>query len=376
LSETKPVTEAGGRGTRSIPKIVLTDAEAGAAVFAGSDSRSYNYFEPKGRRASRYEDVTVDVQPDPERWLSQSWLYGWPNGDLGYDPRWTRIRTSDWHRFRDPNEEWERTIYINNSNSIRQVQHNIEFAKSENVFEDRNKSWIPIISKHLSAWAHADYGLGMYVFMPAQRAGMTNMHNNAISVNSMHKLRTAQDIMLYNMELTDLFPSEFDGEVHQEIWLNDPAWQGVRENVERLMNATDWVQLCFASNIVFEPLVGELLRRQFITRFAPPHNDFLTPALMSVSQREFADRDLRYTLEMMKDFLGDETHGQANRQVMQEWLAEWVPYSVRAARGLEPIWSEPEVQPISFEDSFGRVRSRFEGIVSDLQLQLPQEVNL
>ena len=376
MSETKPVTEAGGRGTRSIPKIVLTDAEAGAAVFAGSDSRSYNYFEPKGRRASRYEDVTVDVQPDPERWLSQSWLYGWPNGDLGYDPRWTRIRTSDWHRFRDPNEEWERTIYINNSNSIRQVQHNIEFAKSENVFEDWNKSWIPIISKHLSAWAHADYGLGMYVFMPAQRAGMTNMHNNAISVNSMHKLRTAQDIMLYNMELTDLFPSEFDGEVHQEIWLNDPAWQGVRENVERLMNATDWVQLCFASNIVFEPLVGELLRRQFITRFAPPHNDFLTPALMSVSQREFADRDLRYTLEMMKDFLGDEMHGEANRQVMQEWLAEWVPYSVRAARGLEPIWSEPEVQPISFEDSFGRVRSRFEGIVSDLQLQLPQEVNL
>ena len=355
---------------------MLTDAEAGAAVFAGSDSRSYNYFEPKGRRASRYEDVTVDVQPDPERWLSQSWLYGWPNGDLGYDPRWTRIRTSDWHRFRDPNEEWERTIYINNSNSIRQVQHNIEFAKSENVFEDWNKSWIPIISKHLSAWAHADYGLGMYVFMPAQRAGMTNMHNNAISVNSMHKLRTAQDIMLYNMELTDLFPSEFDGEVHQEIWLNDPAWQGVRENVERLMNATDWVQLCFASNIVFEPLVGELLRRQFITRFAPPHNDFLTPALMSVSQREFADRDLRYTLEMMKDFLGDEMHGEANRQVMQEWLAEWVPYSVRAARGLEPIWSEPEVQPISFEDSFGRVRSRFEGIVSDLQLQLPQEVNL
>jgi propane monooxygenase small subunit len=376
LSETKPVTEAGGRGTRSIPKIVLTDAEAGAAVFAGSDSRSYNYFEPKGRRASRYEDVTVDVQPDPERWLSQSWLYGWPNGDLGYDPRWTRIRTSDWHRFRDPNEEWERTIYINNSNSIRQVQHNIEFAKSENVFEDWNKSWIPIISKHLSAWAHADYGLGMYVFMPAQRAGMTNMHNNAISVNSMHKLRTAQDIMLYNMELTDLFPSEFGGEVHQEIWLNDPAWQGVRENVERLMNATDWVQLCFASNIVFEPLVGELLRRQFITRFAPLHNDFLTPAVMSVSQREFADRDLVYTLEMMKDFLGDETHGEANRQVMQEWLAEWVPYSVRAAKGLEPIWSEPEVQPISFEDSFGRVRSRFEGIVSDLQLQLPREVNL
>jgi propane monooxygenase small subunit len=205
---------------------------------------------------------------------------------------------------------------------------------------------------------------------------MTNMHNNAIAVNCAHKLRTATDIMLYNMELTDLFPGEFDGDVHKDVWLNDPAWQGVRENVERLMNATDWVQLCFASNIVFEPLVGELLRRQFITRFAPPHNDFVTPSVIGVSQREFADRDLGYTLEMMKDFLGDETHGEANKRVMQEWLTEWAPYSVQAARGLEPIWSEPEVQPVSFEDSFGRVRSRFEGILSDLQLELPQEVNV
>ncbi len=376
MSELRPVTEAGGRGERSIPKIILTDAEAGAAKFAGSDSRSYNYFEPKGRRATKYEDVTVDVQPDPKRWLSQSWLYGWPNGDLGYDPRWTRMQTTNWHRFRDPNEEWERTIYINNANSVRQIQNSIENAKSENVFQDWNKSWLPILAKHLSAWAHADHGLGMYVFMPAQRAGMTNMHNNAISVNCMHKLRTAQDIMLYNLELTELFPGEFDGEVHQEVWLNDPAWQGVRENVERLMNATDWVQLCFASNIVFEPLVGELFRSGFIMRFAPAHNDFLTPSVIGVSEREFNDRDLTYTVEMMKDFLGDETHGEANKEVMEEWLAEWVPYSIAAARGLEPIWSEPEIQPVSFEQSFERARNRFEAILSDLGLRVPEEVTL
>jgi hypothetical protein len=34
------------------------------------------------------------------------------------------------------------------------------------------------------------------------------------------------------------------------------------------------------------------------------------------------------------------------------------------------------VQPVSFEDSFGRVRSRFEGILSELELELPQEVNV
>lgn len=374
MSELRPITEAGGRGQRSIPKIVLTDAEAGAAVFAGSDSRSYNYFEPQKRRASKYEDVTLDVQPDPERYLTQSWILGWANGDLGYDPKWTRAKSSNWHRYRDPNEEWERTIYINNSNSIRQITQTIEDAKSENVFENWDKSWLPILAKHFSTWSHADHGLGMYVFMPAQRAAMSNMHNNAIAVNCMHKLRTAQDILLYNMELTDIFPDEFDGEIHQEVWMSDPSWQGARENVERIMNATDWAETTFASNVIFEPLVGELFRSQFIMRHAPAYGDFLTPSIIGVSEREFNERDLRYTVAMMKDFLDDETHGQENRELMQEWLSHWTPYSVAAAKGLEPIWSELKTAPVSFEDSFGRVKSRFEAILSDLGLSVPEEV--
>jgi propane monooxygenase small subunit len=377
LSELRPVTEAGGRGQRSIPKIVLTDAEAGAAEFAGSDSRSYNYFEPKGRKATKYEDVTVDVQPDPEKYLTQSWILGWANGDLGWDASWTSIKSSDWHTFRDPNEEWERTIYINNSNSVRQIQQNIENAKSEGVFEDWDKDWLPILAKHMSAFAHADHGLGMYVFMPAQRAGMTNMHNNAIAVNCMHKLRTSQDILLYNMELEEIFgEDDFDGDAHKDVWLEDPSWQGVRENVERIMNATDWVETTFAANIVFEPLVSELFRSRFLMRFAPVHGDFLTPSIIGVSEREFNDRDLSYTVAMMKDFLEDPETGEANKELMEGWLAEWVPYSVAAAKGLEPIWSEPEQQVESFDDSYSRVKTRFEGILSDLGLRLPEGVTL
>jgi propane monooxygenase small subunit len=353
----------------------LTDAEAGAAVFAGSDSRSYNYFTPQKRRASRYEDVTVDVQPDPEKYLTQGWILGWANGDIGYDPNWTKVKSSDWHRFRDPNEEWERTYYINNSNSVRQVTQNIENAKSEDVFQNWKPSWLEPLARHVTTWAHADHGLGMYVFMPAQRAAMSNMHNNAISVNCMHKLRTAQDILLYNMELDEQFPDTFDGTAHKDAWMEDPTWQGVRENVERIMNAKDWAETTFAANIVFEPLVGELFRSQFVMRFAPVHGDYLSPSVIGVGEREFNDRDLAYTRDMMRDMLEDEVHGEENRQLMQEWLARWVPYSMAAARGLDPIWSEPEVQPVSFDESFRKVKSRFEDILSDLGLKVPEEVN-
>ncbi len=116
---------------------------------------------------------------------------------------------------------------------MRQVQQSIENAKSENISEDWNKSWLPILAKHVSAWSHViDQGLGMYVFMAAQRATLSNMHN-AIAANCMHKLRTAQDDILYSLELTEIFKGEFDGKVHQQVWIEDPAWQGVRENVER-----------------------------------------------------------------------------------------------------------------------------------------------
>jgi propane monooxygenase small subunit len=368
------ITKGAGRGSRSIPPIVLTDAEAGAAEFAGTDSRSYNYFEPKGRRATKYEDVTVDVQPDPDKYLTQGWILGWANGDIGYDANWTKIKSSDWHRFRDPNEEWERTIYINGSNSVRQVRQSIENAKSENVFEDWKKSWLTILAKHMSAFAHADHGLGMYVFMPAQRMAMSNMHNNAIAVNCMHKLRTSQDILLYNMELEEIFGDEFNGTIHQEVWMNDPAWQAVRENVERLINAKDWAETTFASNIVFEPLVSELFRSQFMMRFAPAHGDSLSSTIIGVSEREFNERDLKYTMDMMKDMLEDPEHGDANRKTMEEWLGEWVPYSMAAAKGLEPIWSEPEIQPNSFDRSFERAKARFEAILSELGLKVPEGV--
>ena len=50
----------------AFPKPEFTDAEAGAREFPSSTSRSYNYFTPAKRRATVYEDVTVDVQPDPD----------------------------------------------------------------------------------------------------------------------------------------------------------------------------------------------------------------------------------------------------------------------------------------------------------------------
>src|ERR687887_962576 len=129
---------------RSVPKPVFTDAEAGAQEFPSWQSRSFNYFTPRKRRATLYEDVTVDVQPDPARHLTQGWVYEFANGIGGYPEEWTALKSSNWHEFLDPNEEWEQTIYRNNAAIVRQAQQNIANAKAAGSFALINRGWTQI----------------------------------------------------------------------------------------------------------------------------------------------------------------------------------------------------------------------------------------
>jgi len=340
---------------RSVPKPEFTDAEAGALEFPSSTSRSFNYFTPRKRRATVYEDVTVDVQPDPDRHLTQGWVYAFADGTAGYPQEWTALKSSNWHEFLDPNEEWEQTIYRNNAAVVRQIQQNIEHGRTAHVF----------------AWAHAEHGIGMHVYTPAQRDAPTNMINNAMAVGAAHKLRFAQDLILYNLELSEEIEG-FDGQAHLATWKDDPNWQAVRENVERLTGVRDWSEAFFASALVFEPLVGELFRSGFVMQTAALQGDFVTPTLVGSGESDVA-RDQRGARALFGMLADDKEHGEANKAVMQQWLAAWTPVSVAAARKLQPVWSQPAEKAMRFEESYERSSQRFKELLSDIGLETPKE---
>ena len=349
---------------RSVPKPVFTDAEAGAKEFPSWQSRSYNYFEPRKRRATVYEDVTVDVQPDPARHLSQGWVYAFANGDSGYPQEWTALKSSNWHLFLDPNEEWEKTIYVNNANVVRQISQNIEHGRTAHVFQAMHPAWVKVLERHVFAWAHAEHGLGMHVYTPAQRDAPTNMINNAMAVGALHKLRFAQDLILYNLALSEEIDG-FDGSIHKQTWQEDPIWQPTRELVEGLTGIRDWAEALFATTVVFEPLIGELFRSGFVMQAAAPQGDFVTPTIMGAGESDAAreQRGARALFLMLTD---DEAHSAENKATMQAWLrrvdaagrrgrapaaADLVPAAreARALRGLlralPPALREPARRP-------------------------------
>jgi propane 2-monooxygenase small subunit len=357
---------------RSVPKPTFTDAEAGAKEFPSWQSRSFNYFTPRKRRATVYEDVTVDVQPDPARHLSQGWVYEFANGIGGYPEEWTALKSSNWHEFLDPNEEWEQTIYRNNANVVRQISQNIEHGRTAHVFSAMNPQWVKVLERHVFAWAHAEHGLGLHVYTPAQRDAPTNMINNAIAVGALHKLRFAQDLILYNLALSEEVEG-FDGGAHKQAWQSDPIWQPTRELVERLTGIRDWGEQIFATMAVFEPLVGELFRSGFVMQAAAPQGDFVTPTIMGAGESDAA-REQKVARVLFRMLADDEAHGAENKATMEGWLDTYAPAAVAAGRNLQPIWSQPSEKLVRFQDSADRSRERFETLLGDIGINAPKGV--
>ena len=344
-----------------------------AGDFPSSSSRSFTYFQPQRLKATVYEDVTVDVQPDPSRYLTQDWAYGFADGPGGYPSESTAARCSDWHRFRDPNQEWEQSIFKNNARLVGMVAMQIENARDHDAFERWSATWWRVVERHLGAWMHVPQGIGMHVFLPAQRDAPTNMINNAIAVNAIHKLRIAQDLALFNLEASEALPG-FDGRAHLDAWNHDAIWQPVRESAERLTAIRDWCEAVVAVNLAFEPLVGELFRIGCVMAIAPTLGDFVSPSIMAVAQRDF-ERDLAYTKTLIGGLTHDELHGEANRELFERWLSLPISMSMRAARTLEPIWSECERSPADFQDALARVRTRLRLVLEELAIRVPEELD-
>jgi propane 2-monooxygenase small subunit len=395
------MTSTEERSERSVPKPVFTDAEAGAREFpdSGPSARHYNYFKPAKRKQTHYEDVTVEVQPDPRHYLTQGWIYGFADGTGGYPLNWTKLKAwgSDepepqrgpgsggkpvenwpahgWHEFRDPNEEWEMTIYRNNANVVRQINQNVENARHSKAFDNWTPNWVRFVERNVGAWMHIEHILGLYVFAANERSAPTNMHNTALAVNSAHKIRFAQDLALYNLTLSEEIEG-FDGSAHVDAWNNDPAWQGARKLCEALTAVEDdWGEAIFATNIVFEPLIGELFRSGLVMQAAAGNGDYVTPTVVGAGEVDYAQRDLRWSQRCFGPLVQDREFADHNKQLMNGWLSHWVPQALEAARTMQPLWSQPDAKPPRFEDSLDRAKNRFAGILNDLGLETPKELS-
>ena len=359
---------------RSVPKPMFTDAEAGAKEFPSWQSRSYNYFEPRKRRATVYEDVTIDVQPDPERHLTpglglrvRQRRLRLPAGMVGAEvdqlarlPRSQRGVGAD-----DLSQQRERRPPDLAEHRARAHRARVP-GHEPGVGEDPR-------APRVRVGARSSTGIGMHVYTPAQRDAPTNMINNAICVGAVHKLRFAQDLILYNLALSEEIEG-FEGSAHNATWQEDPIWQPTRELVEGLTGIRDWSEAVLRHDGGLRAAGRRALplglrhagrRAPGRLRDADDHGRRRVRRGARAARRAGAVPHARR---------GRRARRRATRRPCRAGSTSTRRKAVNAARTLQPIWSQLSEKVVKFEDSFDRSRGRFEELTGFLGLEAPKEV--
>lgn len=315
--------------------------------------RSFQWFEPKRRRASLYEDVTIDSQPSIHRHVGdRDWPVFFEDGRGMWWPESTALAAGDWYAFRDPGEMWERTYYQQGTAGEKLMEGAVKAARAERMLDDFTPEWIAFLRRHLQVPAFVEHGLWL-ALASAGRDCLSDTVAHCVVLDAAMKQRHAQAIVLYGLDLDGQF-EDFSVEPARERWLSDEHWQPSRSYVERLRATSDWGERIVAANLCFEPLVGVLLRRELLMRAPKWGGDAVTSAVGHVAQQEWAwIRD--WTAELVRFVLADESHGAANREVLARWVAEWHPLAAEALDALEPVFGELPAGP-----SFDEVRANVE----------------
>jgi ferredoxin-NADP reductase/ferredoxin len=323
------------------PERIFTDrfttaAEAGA----GGDGvrgrgarevseREFQWFAPAGRRATLYEDVTIDTQPSIHRHLARGWPLSFADGRGTWNDASTALRCTDWFAFRDPGQQWERPFYQAGAAVEQQLESALASAAEQGLIADFAPEWVTFLRTSLQIPAFVEHGL-WFALATAARDCLSDSVATCVCLQAAHKQRSAQAIVIYAMDLEPHLGCELPMSAAREAFLGNPAWQPTRRYLERLAATPDWGEVIIAANLCFEPVVGTLIRRELGTRAAAASGDTVTPVLARVATQEW-EWARAWTVALVRLLVSDDAHGVHNRAVIDGWLGEWMAPAREAA---------------------------------------------
>jgi propane monooxygenase small subunit len=117
-----------------------------------------------------------------------------------------------------------------------------------------------------------------------------------------------------------------------------------------------------------------LFRSDLLMQISARNGDYITPTIVGAGENDYS-RDLGYTRALFSMLARDEKYGEENKALFGEWLSTWIPQSLRAARELQPIWSQPNEKVVTFAGSLEAAKDTFRGVLADLDLEAPKELD-
>ena len=287
--------------------------------------KTWAYLAARRRKPSEYEIVSTNLHYNDRD----------PNAPYELDPelgmnRWYKkynqgspLQHDDWNAFRDPDEQVYRTY-----NMVQDGQENYVYGLFDQFNQrEHDKGLTPEWGRTLARL----YTPSRYLFHTLQMAsayiGQMAPASTITNCNWFQMadcLRWLSHTAYRTKELSLALPDQGFGRDERRLWETDPALQGWRELMEKLLVTWDWGEAFVALSLVAKPAVDEAVLRKLGE--SGRHNGDTLLGMLTDAQLLDTLRHRRWSGALVKMAL----EKPGNAEVILGWIAKWEPLADRA----------------------------------------------
>ncbi len=299
--------------------------------------------------ASRYQEATFDIQPTANfhykpYWEPEYWTY---------DTRKTAVVMVDWYKPLDPRQYYYAAYNIARANMNQAVDRNFTFVEERGLLANATNTARAAIERGLLPARHLHWGGNMNMTEMCQRGYGTAITAPCI-FSAGDQLGMAQIISRIGLVLDGQTGNALDAA--KKVWLEDPAWQGVRRLIEDTFVKRDWFHLYVAQTIGVN---GVLL--DFIYKYAEPawSDAGLTIAMLTEFMQDWRAEESRWSDSVVKTVAAESEH---NKQLVSQWASHWIGRAVEAAKPLSAALIGDDGNAAEAAGEAARTRARALGL--------------
>jgi hypothetical protein len=299
---------------------------------SGSRLKTYSHLERDRRLPKEYELVTSRLLYYPGRGFEvKTPLDDW----YGQHQRGSLLVASDWERFSDPRETTYAKYTALAVRGETYLDGVLEAIESSGYDRALSAEWRATLDRVLGPLRYPLHGFQMIAAYIGQMAPSGRITVAAL-FQAADEMRRIQRLA-YRMTLLQGVDPAF-GRESKNVWQRDPAWQPLREAVERCLVTYDWGQALIALNLCIKPIIDELFMTH-LPKEAEEHGDHLLGQLFS-SLEEDCRWHREWTVALLRAAVEDNAD---NRRVIREWVVRWSDVARRAAAGFDFLFRRTPV---------------------------------
>lgn len=263
--------------------------------------------------ATRYQEATYDAQATVNFHYRPLWQ---PQKELN-DPGYTAIVMADWYALRDPRQFYYGAYVQNRARMQEGAEHNYAFFDKRGLADFVGEEARVALVSGLLPLRHVEQTANLN-HMSGSAYGYGTAITQASLFAAMDRLGMAQYLSRIGL-LIDGNSGTSLAEAKQ-VWMEQPAWQGVRALCEEMLVQQDWLELLWVQSLLIDSHIRQI--------FYIGLDQWLA---------QHGARDVAMLTEFMQDCLKDVSawgdsvfktvaaESEANRALLQSWLEQWQP---------------------------------------------------